>query len=279
MTDVRGAAEGIAAVTARPKLVALDVDGTVLLEDESPSPGVVEAVARAVEAGHEVTLATGRSWAATEHVLDILGIRPEYVICANGATVYRRTDAGYERFHTETFDPSEVLRLLGEHLPEAHYMVELGDGTRLYTEQMDVWNLSSAHQVSFGELSRHAVSRVVVVSPEHEEADFVRLIGDIGLNQVSYAIGWTAWLDIAPHGVDKGSGLHLVCEWAGIDPADTVVIGDGRNDLGMFSWSRESGGTAVAMGQAPEEVREAATIVTHSVADGGVAHILPRVLS
>lgn len=257
------------------QLIALDVDGTVLLEDEAPSPGVIEAVQAAVAAGHEVTLATGRSWHGTEPVLRALGIRPEYVISANGATIYRRVGDEYERFHTETFDPAPALKLLREHLPNAHYMVELGDATRLFTEEIAYWDLNEGTQVSsFEELAAQPVARVVVISPEHTEQDFVRLIADIGLNQVSYAIGWTAWLDIAPHGVDKGSALRLVCQTSGHDPADTIVIGDGRNDLGMFAWSREHGGTAVAMGQASAEVREAASLVTMSVEDGGVAHIL-----
>ena len=262
---------------ARPQLIALDVDGTVLLEDETPSPGVVEAVQAAVAAGHEVTLATGRSWRGTEPVLEKLGIRPQYVISANGATVYRRVGDGYERFHTETFDPAPALTLLREHLPDAHYMVELGDSSRLFTEEIAYWDLSDGTKVaSFEELAAQPVARVVVISPEHSEQDFVRLIAEIGLNQVSYAIGWTAWLDIAPQGVDKGSALKLVCETSGHDPADTIVIGDGRNDLGMFAWSRDHGGTAVAMGQASDEVREAASLVTMSVDRGGVAHILER---
>ncbi|WP_040168258.1 Cof-type HAD-IIB family hydrolase [Microbacterium gorillae] len=262
---------------ARRQLIALDVDGTVLLEDGTPSPDVVEAVRDAVAAGHVVTLATGRSWRATAPVLDLLDIAPEFVVSANGATVYRRDDEGYSRFHTETFDPTPALSLLREHLPQAHYMVELGDGTRLFTEEMEHWNVDQGYQVSFDDLSAQEVSRVVVISPEHDEADFVQLIADIGLNQVSYAIGWTAWLDIAPQGVDKGTGLALVAEQMGQDPADTIVIGDGRNDLGMFSWARENGGTAVAMGQAPDEVRSAASIVTMDVERGGVAHVIRRI--
>lgn len=270
----------MSAVSATPRqLIALDIDGTVLLEDETPSPGVVEAVRAAIAAGHEVTLATGRSWQSTEPVLTTLGIAPDHVISANGATLYRRTADGYERFHTETFDAAPALALLREHLPDAHYMVEMGDGSRRFTEQIPYWDLSQGEQVSsFDELAAEPVARVVVVSPQHTEDDFVELIERIGLNQVSYAIGWTAWLDIAPQGVDKGSALRLVCEESGHDPADTIVIGDGRNDLGMFAWSREHGGTAVAMGQAPDEVRDAATVITMPVASGGVAHILERLL-
>ncbi|QKJ20549.1 HAD family hydrolase [Microbacterium hominis] len=258
-------------------LIVLDIDGTVLLEDESLSPGVVEAVEHAHRAGHEVMIATGRSWEGTRGILRVLGIAPEYVVCSNGAVVLKRVDAAelrYERDHVETFDAHEVLTLLREHLPDARYLVELPDGRRLYTEYLDDWNLHQARRVEFAELSAQPVCRVVVVAPEQGEHDFLELVSRIGLNQVSYAVGWTAWLDIAPMGVDKSTGLEIVRSELGIDPAHVLVIGDGRNDVGMFRWALDNGGRAVAMAQGPQEVRDAAGEVTASVEAGGVAAVL-----
>ncbi len=264
-------------VRTEPLLIVLDIDGTVLLEDETLSPGVVEAVEHAQRAGHEVMIATGRSWEGTRGILRVLKIAPEFVVCSNGAVVLRRIDADdllYERFHVEEFDPAEVLTQLREHLPDARYLVELPDGRRLYTEYLDDWNLHEARRVPFEELSAQPVSRVVVVSPEQGEKDFVELVDRIGLSQVSYAVGWTAWLDIAPHGVDKSTGLQLVRTQLGVDPAHVLVIGDGRNDIGMFRWARENGGRAIAMKQGPPEVHEAAGEITGTVHDGGVAEVL-----
>lgn len=272
-----GDVDDVALRASTRMLIALDVDGTVILEDESLSPGIVDAVAHARRAGHEVLLATGRSWEGTRGILAALDLSPEYVVCSNGAVVMRRTDEGltaYERFHTETFDPAQVLGMLRENVPDAHYMVERADGHRLYTGTMDDWNLADAQQVTFDELGVQPVSRVVVVSPGHTEQDFIELVHRIGLNQVSYAIGWTAWLDIAPMGVDKASGLERVREWLGIERDRLLVIGDGRNDLGMFRWALEYGGRAVAMAQGPQEVRDAAGETTLSVADGGAAAVL-----
>jgi Cof subfamily protein (haloacid dehalogenase superfamily) len=260
-------------------LIALDVDGTVILEDETLSPGVVDAVAHAQERGHEVMLATGRSWDSTHRIMEQLRIEPAYAVCSNGAIVMGRRDADgapprYERVHVETFDPSEVLALLREHVEDARYMVELPDGRRLYTEYLEDWNLHSADRVSFEELSHQPVCRVVVVSPGQTDTDFLELVSRIGLTQVSYAIGWTAWLDIAPQGVNKSTGLELVREWLDIDPSRVLVMGDGRNDVEMFDWALRRGGRAIAMGQGPEEVLAAAGEVGLSVTEGGVAAIL-----
>lgn len=258
-------------------LIALDIDGTIILEDETLSPGVVDAVEHAHRVGHEVMLATGRSWEGTQAILEALGLAPEFVVCSNGAVILHRRaghEDGYERFHVETFDPSEVLTLLREHLPDAKYMVELPDGRRLFTEHLGDWNLANAARVPFDDLSSVPVCRIVVVSPGDTEQDFVELVERIGLNEVSYAVGWTAWLDIAPQGVDKGTALDRVREWLGIHPAHVLVMGDGRNDLGMFRWALENGGRAVAMEQGPQEVRDAAGEVTTSVQAGGVAAVL-----
>lgn len=268
-----------ASVHTERLLIVLDIDGTVILEDESLSPGVVDAVAHAQRAGHEVMIATGRSWEGTRGILRVLGIAPEYVVCSNGAVVLKRVEADelrYERDHVETFDPAEVLTLLREHLPDARYLVELPDGRRLYTEYLDDWNLVQAQRVSFEELAAQPVCRIVVVAPDQHEDDFIDLVDRIGLNQVSYAVGWTAWLDIAPEGVDKSTGLELVRTELGIDPAHVLVIGDGRNDVGMFRWALQNGGRAVAMEQGPAEVRDAAGEVTASVSAGGVAEVLRR---
>lgn len=263
-------------------LIALDIDGTVLLEDETLSPGVVAAVAHAHRAGHEVMLATGRSWEGTRGILRILEMQPEYVVCSNGAVIMKRIggdfadELRYERFHVETFDPAEVLKLLREHLPEARYMVELPDGRRLYTEQLDDWNLHNARRVPFAELAASPVCRVVVVSPEDTDEDFVDLVARIGLNKVSYAVGWSAWLDIAPQGVDKSTALEKVRVWLEVDPPHVLVMGDGRNDVGMFRWAREHGGRAIAMAQGPEDVRREASETTRSVQHGGVADVLRK---
>ena len=262
-----------------PWLVGLDVDGTIILQDETMSPGVPDAVARVRDAGHIVTIATGRSWSSTERWVDELGIIADYVVCSNGAVTMRRGESGWERWHVETFDPRQVLGMLTARLPEAHYMVEIEDGTRLYTGAVDDWTLDGGRLVGIDELGALPVSRVVVVSPQHDEDDFHRIVAETGLNEVSYAIGWTAWLDIAPQGVDKGSALSRVHAELGIDGGNVLVVGDGRNDIGMFEWARTIGGHAVAMGQAPAEVKDAAGDVTGDVEDGGLAEALDALLA
>lgn len=272
----RAASGAARSPVSEPWLVALDVDGTIMHEDESIDERVADAVTSAVARGHEVTLATGRSWATTAPVLERLGLNPEYVVSANGAITMQRDDAasgGYTRAHVETFDPTPVLERIRSHLPSGRFMVEAPDGFRFYTEGMTDWNLTNAREVTFDELLDQRATRVVVVSPDHELEEFLKIVEGMGLHRVSYSIGWTAWLDIAPDGVSKATALERVRGWLDIPNHRVIAVGDGRNDIEMFSWAGASG-RAVAMGQAPDEVRESARETAADIHHAGLAAVL-----
>jgi Cof subfamily protein (haloacid dehalogenase superfamily) len=264
-------------------LIALDVDGTVLREDGSLSERVTAAVRRVRSLGHEVTLCTGRSVAMTLPILDRLGIAPEYVVCANGAITLRRdADAptGYVREQVETFDPSEVLTTIRGHLAGARYAVEDEDGSFLYSggefPEGDIE--ANGTQVEFEGLLGARATRVVVISPGHAIEDFLAVVERMGLHRVSYNVGWTAWLDIAPDGVNKSVALERVRGKLGIPRDRVLAVGDGRNDIEMLEWAALSG-RGVAMGQSPTEVQAAANETTASDLEDGVADVLDTVAS
>ncbi len=261
-------------------LVALDIDGTILREDGSVGEGTLSEIARVIELGNEVMLATGRSVSLTLPIVDRLDIRPQYIVCANGAITLRRDpDAplGYTADHVEVFDPREVLTTIRDHLGEVSFAVEDASGVFRFTGAFPDGSLGdSRQQVDFDELLLVEATRVVVLSPDHEIEDFLSVVERMGLHQVSYNVGWTAWLDIAPDGVNKATGLERVRGILDIPRDRVVVMGDGRNDIDMLQWAAAGGGSAVAMGQAPDEVRAAGNDVTATDIDDGVAVALAR---
>ncbi len=257
-------------------LIALDVDGTLIHEDETVGAAVRDAVLRVREAGHEVMLATGRSWETARPIHETFGLTSEFVVCANGALTMRRDgtfEAGYRREFVEVFDPTEVLRTIRPHLPSGSFMVEDATGFRRYTEGMTDWELINAEQVTFEELTGQPATRVVVVSPQHDEEQFLSIVERMGLHKVTYAIGWTAWLDIAPDGVSKATAMERVRQELGIPRSNLVAVGDGRNDIDLLLWAAEEG-RGVAMGQAPDEVKAVANGVTATVVEDGLARVL-----
>ena len=259
-------------------LIGLDIDGTLVHDDGFLSPEVVKEVSRVKDLGHEVIIATGRAAANAIPVVRDLGIEQGYVVSSNGAVTVE-LDAehprGFKISDVVTFDPAEVLAQLIEHLPDAHFAVEDVDGSYRFHRPFPSYALGDQNfETPLDELIHHPVSRVVVLSPEHDVDEFLGLISKIGLSSVSYAIGYTAWLDISPKGVTKASALENQRARLGISKDQVLVMGDGRNDIEMFQWAKSNGGLAFAMGQAPEEVQLAATDVTSSVTDDGVARVL-----
>jgi Cof subfamily protein (haloacid dehalogenase superfamily) len=261
-------------------VVALDVDGTVLHEDGTLTDATIAEVSRVAALGHEVMLATGRSVSMTLPVLDRLGIVPQYLVCANGAIILGRNSeapTGYVRVHVETFDPSEVLTTIRGHLEGASYAVEDEEGMFRYTGHFPDGALSaSSIKVEFDDLLTVDATRVVVISPDHATEDFLSVVDEMGLHKVSYNVGWTAWLDIAPDGVNKATGLQYVTERLGVPASRVLAMGDGRNDIDMLEWAVAGGGLGIAMGQAPDEVAAVATERTGSDLDDGVAATLAR---
>ena len=185
------------------------------------------------------------------------------------------TPRGFFLEDVKTFDPAQVLEQLIDKLPNAHFAVEDADGSYRFHKPFPSYALGEHNvETPLDELLHHPVSRVVVLSPDHDVDQFLSLMESVGLQSVSYAIGYTAWLDIAPKGIDKGHGLERLRRQYGFQGNRVLVMGDGRNDIEMFHWAKALGGHAFAMGQAPDEVKLAATAVTSSVDQDGVAQVL-----
>jgi HAD superfamily hydrolase (TIGR01484 family) len=259
-----------AAGTWRPKAVALDIDGTLLDEDETISLAVIDAVRRTA-AQVPVILATGRSWHGAMSVTATLELPPGFVVCSNGARTLSYPDG--EVLDERTFDPSTVIASVRRHAPTARMAVEEhGFGHRVTAPFPDGDLQGEIRVVTDEELAPEPVTRLIIRDPDRSEADFVELAERLGLHGVSYFVGWTAWLDIAPEGVDKSTGLKVVLAQYGLEPEDLLAIGDGRNDIEMLEYA----GLGIAMDSAPDEVKAAADEVTKSVRDDGVAAVLAR---
>lgn len=260
------------------RFIALDIDGTILLEDGTLADPVLAAVHRVRDLGHEVTLATGRSVAMTLPIVDRLDITPEYVICCNGAITLQRdatAPVGYRRIHVETFIPRDVLTTIRRSLEHGAFAVEDETGIYRYSGQFPDGSLGgAAEHVEFDELLDRPATRVVVLSPKHGTEEFLGIVERMGLHKVSYNVGWTAWLDIAPDGVNKSTAAERVRQALGVPRDRVVAVGDGRNDLEFLAWAGADGGRGVAMGQAPQDVLDVASEITGTDVDHGLADVL-----
>ncbi len=275
-----------------PRLVALDIDGTLLkwvegdrVDYEKIAPRVHDVIHRALDAGVHVVLASGRSPHSMLGIADLLELRGQpldgageadrlWIVASNGAVILRyRVGEEMEVVHEETFDAAPAVEALLAQRPEALVAVEeRGVGYRVSGPFPDGELVGEMIQADVEDLVARPVSRVIIRDPQATADDFVELAASLGLHGTDYVVGWTAWLDLTPVGVSKASGVDHVCTALGLTAADVLAVGDGRNDIEMLRWA----GRGVAMGQAVEEVRAAADHVTSEVYDDGVAVEMER---
>ena len=267
----------------QPRLLALDIDGTLLKwvegtgqHYEQISPVLYDAIQSAADAGAHVVLASGRSPHGMTKIADLLdlpraGADRLWVVSSNGAVISRYPPL--DVVHEETFDASEAVRQVLEQHPEALVAVEeRGVGYRVNRPFPDGELSGEMIETELEEIVGGPVSRVIIRDPTASADDFVAMAAKLGLHGTDYVVGWTAWLDLAPVGVSKASGLEHVAAQLGLTSADVLAIGDGRNDIEMLGWAARG----VAMGQAVQEVHDAADFTTDTVYDDGAAVELRR---
>lgn len=262
--------EPVASHVFLPKLVALDVDGTLVDGDGVMRRDIKDAVARIVAAGVPVVISTGRGWTSTDIIVDELQLPPGWAVTANGAMLVTYPPLKIES--EVRFDPADSIAKVFAAAPEAIIGVQEGLTWRVSRPFPEGELHGEVLIESLEELASRPVSRIVVRDPHSSGAIFNGMVHSLGLHEVAYFIGWSAWLDIAPQGIDKAHGLQRVVDDLGFTAADVLALGDGSNDIEMLAWA----GRGVALGDASETVKAAADHVTGCFEDGGTAEELNR---
>lgn len=259
----------------RPKLVALDLDGTVVPYGRAgtlPSVAVAAAVGRVIDSGVPVVIATGRAVPDAVDTAVALGIRGVDVVCTNGAVVYD-AELG-EVTHRVSVDVAAAAYALAERIPEAVFAAERDPHGFLVTDGFHrEFTVGREEVVDLATLVSEPTVRMACVAPGRDVTWIATVAGEV-LDSASYGwdLGYSAWLDVMAPGVSKATGTAMVCLDLGVDSTDVLSVGDGSNDIPLFRWA----GWAVAMGQAMEVVQDAADEVCDPVDRDGLATLLGR---
>jgi Cof subfamily protein (haloacid dehalogenase superfamily) len=270
-----------------PRLIATDLDGTLLRDDKSVSPRTVAALAAAEEAGIEVFFVTGRPARWMDVVSDHVhghGL----AICGNGAAVVDlHGGPGAHRFvkvrELARENALDAVRLVREAAPGTVYAVEQTYGfyqepayPKLHLEIPD--NLAPAERLLAPDApgAGEPVLKILAYHPELDPDAFLTLarvaLGDRANVTRSSP---SALLEISGPGVSKASTLALCCAERGISPREVVAFGDMPNDVEMLTWA----GQSYAMGNAHPDVLAAASGQTVDNNDDGVAIVIEQMLA
>lgn len=259
------------------KLIASDLDGTLLDPDGTLGARTVAAVEAAAAAGISVVAATGRSFRTAEHRLRVApSLRT--MVCSNGALVYDLHDNRIDRTRPIA---GNVLRglfaRLREAVPELRFGWETRGGFGLEPDfgrrpgdsEHDSSLLGGPQQIN--EIDE--AIKAFVAHPDVEQVELQRLVAPHLPDGLNGATSGARFIEVTAPGVDKGTTLAALANEWGIARSEVLAIGDQMNDESMLRWA----GVSVAMGNAVPEVKELADYVASSVQNQGAAQVIERV--
>jgi Cof subfamily protein (haloacid dehalogenase superfamily) len=261
------------------RLIATDLDGTLLRSDETISARTRAALAAATQEGAAHIVVTGRGVPWTRYILDDLGYQG-IAVCGQGAQVYH---AGEHRLLTSlTLDrqiaaialaklESEIGPMAlaasrdgldGEVLISADYAVQ--EGPLPYLPLNDVSDLWAA-----------PLNKIYIQHPELSDDELSRIAGETVGGLVDVVMAGPGIVEIIPLGLSKATGLSLAARRLGVRAADTIAFGDMPNDIPMFAWAAHG----VAMANAHAGLKAVAQETTSSNDEDGIALTLESLLA
>ncbi|MFI0543062.1 Cof subfamily protein (haloacid dehalogenase superfamily) [Streptomyces canus] len=259
------------------RLIATDLDGTLLRSDQSISQRTRDALAAATAAGAAHIVVTGRGVRWTRHILDDLGY-DGLAVCAQGAQVYH---AGEHRLLTSvTLDrqlagvalakiEAEVGPLYlaasrdgldGDVLTGPGYAVTGALPSLPFTDASDLWAAP--------------LNKIYIQHPDLSDDQLAEAAQQAAGGFVTVALSGEGIVELLPLGLSKATGLSLAARRLGLKAADTIAFGDMPNDIPMFAWASYG----VAMADAHAELKAVADEVTSSNEEDGIAVVLERLL-
>jgi len=277
---------------SRIELLALDVDGTLAAARHAVSPATRGALARLVEAGVTVCIATGRRPRTTGYVVESLGFGVP-VVCLGGALV---KDHAGQRLHGEPIDRETLAAVAG--MAREHGQAVVGQRDALASGGPDflldagsAWNgathtyfennASYASRLDFAAATPADVLMAGVFGPRPQlEALAAALHGRWPRRFLTSVVSqpnpeWGEYCEIAPSHVSKWAGLQRLASHLGVEAAGICAVGDQVNDLPMI---REAG-MGIAMGNAVDEVKDAADWVCGRHDEDGLVEVVERILA
>lgn len=275
------------------KLIALDLDGTLLTPDGKLSPRTAEVVHRVRDAGHFVCIATGRNRGESQPIVDQLDHdhHPHHHVFVGGAMVV--DTARDEILHAQTMQPnvaSGLCRLIESHeLAPSALQTKAGGFARFYVGRIDMpgavndwYHATGADVVRLDDLpgADHATTlRVSTLG----RPDLVNAVGDRIASDYGDAV-FAYKVQLAHYGVEllesfhpaatKWTGVKVIADRHGIDAADVIAVGDDNNDLPMLTGA----GLGVAMGNARQAAKDAADRVIGRNTEDGLAEFLEELV-
>ncbi len=267
------------------RLIAIDMDGTLLRSDQSIDPETIRDLQNAADNGLEIVLCTGRALAEMGDQLPLLPM-VRFVVCCSGALVYDRVRDSFlyrneipHPFIGKGLETAGKYRAMPQFLTERESIVSASDIIRMRDFGMEAYRplyLRSARQVeninAEGErLGSAAKFNIYFRSADDRSKGY----GDLKQLPLTFAFSGQTALEMTADGVSKATGLLFLADVLNITGRQIAGIGDSGNDLPML----EAVGFSAAMGNAAEEIRSRCDLVTEDNDHNGVGKAVRQILT
>ncbi|SEL75382.1 hypothetical protein SAMN05444583_11426 [Rhodococcus maanshanensis] len=266
------------------RLLATDLDGTLLRSDRSISRRTAAAMSAAALAGIEIVWATARARHSVHELALECGFRGK-AICANGAVVLDLADGTPVITATTSITTAAATTAMGRVRTLMPGVVFANVGPTSFVAEPEYAALCEfadhhrhPHEMSLSELLpalEEPMVKIVVRHPEVSSAELYRAAVAAGVDGVELTHSGAPYVEMAPSGVSKASALAELCAADGIEAHEVAVVGDGINDIPMLSWA----GTALCPSNALPEVVSLADRVLAGNDDDGVARYLEELVA
>ena len=266
-------------MTPSYRLLVADIDGTIVTSRREITPGVLDAVRAARARGVRVLLATGRIWMSAEPYIRRIGADAPAILY-NGGLVYDfERNEEWRRVHLDYAHARAVLEIL-RGFPDVQPHLYVGD--RVYAgtanEITDRYRRKDGLRVEeVGDLIEFLPRDPMKILIIGARPNLERVAAEIRAHPmpINTVFSEETYFEILPTGSSKGVALRFVAERLGVPLPAVVAVGDNLNDLEMI----QTAGLGVAMGNAPEALREAAGYVAPTNDEEGVRDVIERFIT
>ncbi|CAM4155730.1 haloacid dehalogenase [Bacillus luti] len=261
------------------KMIVLDLDDTLLRDDHTISPRTKEALMTAQEQGVKVVLASGRPTFAMRAIAKELHLEEygSFILSFNGAKIINcKTD---EELFSSTLSP-EIVHSLYDISKDENVWIHTYIGDNIITEENNsyteiegqITGMPIVEVNNLKESVQQPVVKVLMVeNPEHLQAVEAKLQKQLE-GQLSVMRSKPFFLEFTEAGVTKGTSLNKLIQKLGIKREEVIAMGDSYNDQAMIEFA----GLGVAMGNAPDDIKEIANYVTDTNMNDGVAKVVEK---
>ena len=261
----------------RVRLVATDLDGTLLRDDRTLSERTQRTLSRVIAAGVTLVLVTARPPRFVALLAEELGLRGA-AICCNGAIVYDiASGALLEHLPLVSADACGLVVGLREAIPGVAFAIESGLEYGCEPAYLALGSLSQPQGDLLADalaLCARPVTKLIARHSARIAADLYPVAQRVALMRATVTYSSDRFIELSAPGVDKAMTLARLGARLGIAPAEVVAFGDMPNDAPMLRWA----GYGVAVANAHAEALAAADAITSSNMDDGVAVVLERLL-